>query len=126
MPVADAVAQAMRRTNELFCNEVIAKGNLNAIADVYSQNARILPPGAPMMQGREAIQAFWKAAAEMLQPQSATLTTLEAEMCGDTVVEIGRANIRQANGGEIVGKYIVHWKQQDGRWLWDKDIWNVD
>ena len=26
----------------------------------------------------------------------------------------------------IKAKYIVHWKQEDGSWRWDKDIWNAD
>ncbi len=53
------------------------------------------------------------------------LTTLDVEMAGDTAVEIGLAEL-QLGEQVVLAKYIVHWKQKQGNWLWDKDIWNMN
>jgi ketosteroid isomerase-like protein len=47
-------------------------------------------------------------------------------MAGDTVVEIGRAEIVTNGGATVAVKYVVHWKQEDGRWKWNTDIWNLN
>ncbi len=57
---------------------------------------------------------------------AAKLTTLDVEMAGNTAVEIGEAELQLRENGTALAKYIVHWKQEDGRWLWDKDIWNMN
>jgi ketosteroid isomerase-like protein len=125
MSVPDEVSKAMRETNERFCREVVGEGKFEAIDRVYTNAAWILPPGAPRMQGREAIKAFWRAGIAALGVTGATLTTLDAEMAGDSAVEIGEAELQLGENGAATAKYIVHWKQEDGRWLWDKDIWNM-
>ena len=46
------------------------------------------------------------------------------------LVEIGRATLTvEAEPGKPVqaeGKYVVYWKQEDGRWKWHVDIWNMN
>jgi hypothetical protein len=54
---------------------------------------------------------------------AAKLTTVNAESAGDDIVEIGRADLT-ANGQIVTVKYVVHWKQEDGAWKWNVDIWN--
>lgn len=124
--VSETVLSAMRRTNELFDGEVVSKKNFDALDRVYTANARILPPGAPMMEGREPIKAFWKQAIAAMGVTSAKLTTVNAEVAGDGVVEIGRAELTVAGGQIVTVKYVVHWKQEDGAWKWNVDIWNLN
>ena len=38
------------------------KGDAAAVAQLYTERATALPPGAPMAKGRAAIQAFWDGA----------------------------------------------------------------
>ena len=114
----------MRRTNELFDSEVFKKQNMNALDQIYTANARILPPGAPMMQGREQIKGFWKQAIASMGATGAKLATVHAERAGDDVVEIGRADLTLAGGQTVTVKYVVYWKQEDGTWKWHFDIWN--
>ena len=45
MAVPDAVLAAMRRTNELFTTEVSVKRNIQALDQIYTTDAAILPPG---------------------------------------------------------------------------------
>jgi len=52
----------LARTNRIFEQEVIEKGDYGALQRVYTKDARALPPGAETVRGRESIQAFWKQA----------------------------------------------------------------
>jgi len=126
VPVADDVLAAMRQTNELFNSEVGAKRNVEVLDRVYTADATILPPGAPMIEGRAQIKAFWSQAIAAMDPMSVTLSTVKADSAGDTVVEIGRADIVTSGGQAIAVKYVVHWKQEDGTWKWHTDIWNLN
>ena len=126
MPVSDAVLAAMRQTNDTFASEVGAKRNVEALDGIYTVDARILPPGAPMIEGRAQIKAFWAQAVAALDVRSCSLATVHAEAAGDSVVEIGRAEIVTNAGPTVAVKYVVHWKQEDGLWKWHTDIWNVN
>jgi ketosteroid isomerase-like protein len=126
MPIPDAIAAAMRQTNELFTVEVGSRRNVAALDQVYTADARILPPGAPMIEGRENIKGFWAQAVAGLDVKSCTLATVTAEQAGDSIVEIGRAEITTNAGQTVPVKYVVHWKQEDGRWKWHVDIWNLN
>jgi ketosteroid isomerase-like protein len=111
-------------TNRFFEEQVVGKGDFAALTRVYTRDARILPPGAPMMGGQEQIQAFWKGAAVALDVKGCTLKTIDAEFLGDTAIEIGAASIVQNSGSTIEVKYVVVWKKEDGLWKWHIDIWN--
>jgi ketosteroid isomerase-like protein len=126
VPVPDAIAAAMQQTNNIFNTEVSGKRNFGALDKVYTADARILPPGAPMMQGRETIKGFWQQAMAGMDVKSAVLSTVDAEMTGDSVVEIGRADLTTNAGQTVTVKYVVHWKQEDGLWKWHTDIWNLN
>lgn len=121
-----SVLAAMRQTNQLFNSEVVARQNIDALDRIYTANARILPPGAPIVEGREQIKNFWKQTIGTMGVTSATLTTVHAEAAGDGVVEIGRADLNLPSGQVAEVKYVVHWKQEDGAWKWNIDIWNTN
>jgi ketosteroid isomerase-like protein len=120
---AEALA-AMRQTNEWFNSEVVSKGNIDGLDRVYTRHAHVLPPGAPMVEGREEIKQFWKQAIAAMGVTGAQLATVHAEAAGDGIVEIGRADLTTADGQTATVKYVVHWKQEDGNWKWNIDIWN--
>jgi len=124
MKVPETVLTAMRQTNELFNSEVVAKRNISGLDQVYTGNARILPPGAEMIVGRDQIKAFWQQAIAGLGLKSVKLTTVEAESLGDSVLEIGRADLGLTGGQTLTVKYVVLWKQEAGQWKWHVDIWN--
>jgi uncharacterized protein (TIGR02246 family) len=128
MESLDTVKLAMAGTNEIFNAEVFGKRNLAALDDIYTSDARILPPGAPMISGREAIKTFWANAIESLNATSAVLESVDVMPAGDGLVEIGRATLTAAPQGQsamqMEVKYVVFWRQEDGRWKWHVDIWN--
>jgi ketosteroid isomerase-like protein len=121
-----ALKLATEATNRIFEQEVGAKRNVEVLDRVYTVGARILPPGAPMLEGRENIKAFWRGAMESLDVRAVKLETVDFEEAGEAGIEIGRATLEfNAPGSSpAVMKYVVVWKQEDGAWKWAVDIWN--
>lgn len=120
------VEQAMRATNRIFEEEVVGRGDFGALSRVYTSTARILPPGTAMISGMDAIKGFWQAAAVALGVKAVRLVTVEATPVGDTIIEIGRAEVDTDQGKDaLVLKYVVVWRQEGGTWRWDIDIWNA-
>lgn len=117
----------MTATNDIFNLEVFGKRNFDALDQIYTKDARILPPGGPMVSGRAAIKEFWSGLIQAADARSAMLSTLDAMPAGDGLVEIGSALLTLGPDGgtsQMEAKYVVYWRQEDGRWKWHVDIWN--
>jgi ketosteroid isomerase-like protein len=127
-PALDPIRVAMAKTNDLFNTQVFGKRNFDALDNIYTANASILPPGSPMISGRQAIKDFWSNLIQSANAKSAVLASVEVTEAGDGIVEIGRATLTvQPEGGaaaEMEVKYVVYWRQEDGLWKWHIDIWN--
>ena len=126
----DGIKQAMAKTNELFNTEVFGKRNFDALTQIYTKNARILPPGGPMVSGREAIKGFWFDMIRYMNAKSAVLESVDVMQAGDGLVEIGKATLTAEPAREpeaqVLFKYVVFWRQEDGLWKWHVDIWNMN
>jgi ketosteroid isomerase-like protein len=126
----DDLRLAMSSTNDLFKTEVVGNRNISALDDIYTSDARILPPGTPIISGRDAIKKFWSDQIQMVNAKSAVLASVDIMPAGDGVVEIGRATIAvepQAQPAtQMEVKYVVYWRQENGRWKWHVDIWNLN
>jgi ketosteroid isomerase-like protein len=124
----DQIKRSMQSTNDLFNSEVFGKRNFAALDDIYTRNARILPPGAPMISGREAIKKFWSDMVQSANATSAVLASVDVMPVGDGAVEIGKATLTveppAQSAAQMEVKYVVYWQQEDGRWKWHVDIWN--
>src|SRR5882724_253472 len=96
----DEVKLAMASTNDLFNSEVFGKRNFSALDKVYTADARILPPGAPMISGREAIKKFWSDLVQSVNAKSAVLSSVEVMPSADGVVEIGHATLTMEPEGQ--------------------------
>jgi ketosteroid isomerase-like protein len=124
----EQIKPAMQSTNELFNMEVFGKRNFAALDNIYTRGARILPPGAPMISGREAIKKFWSDLVQSANAKSAVLASVEVMAAGEGIVEIGKATLTVEPEGQSAAqmevKYVVYWQQEDGRWKWHVDIWN--
>jgi ketosteroid isomerase-like protein len=111
-----------RRFEELF-NAGDAAG---AAAAVYTRDARILPPGGSLVQGRDAITGFWDGAARQMGVKRVKLSTVDLQPLGEGAYEIGRATLSLANEQSVDVKYVVVWRQENDRWCWHVDTWNTD
>lgn len=105
-------------------------GDAKAASHVYADEARLLAPSAELIQGREAIEAFWRAGLEA-GISEVELEALELERQGRLAYEIGRYALRlePTDGGTVVdrGKYVlVHERQPDGSWRRAVEMFNPE
>jgi uncharacterized protein (TIGR02246 family) len=103
------------------------KGDAQAVAAMYADDAYVLPPGSDIVKGRAAIEAFWRQAAQQLG--DAKLTTLDVLPLGpDAAREIGTVALKTKGQPpqEVVGKYAVVWRKIGGEWKLATDIWNTN
>jgi uncharacterized protein (TIGR02246 family) len=126
---AESLSDAVRNGNAAWV-AAYNRGDAKAVAALYSDQATVLPPGADLVQGRPAVQAFWHAAIQS-GLKNPVLTTISVDGIGRGVArEIGRvsADVPGANGQatKIEGKYVVIWRRAGKTWQLDTDIWNLN
>src|SRR5689334_22988701 len=68
------------------------KGDAASVAQLYTEHATALPPGAPMAKGRAAIQAFWQGAIQS-GIKNASLKALKVDQFGSAAREIGEFSL---------------------------------
>jgi ketosteroid isomerase-like protein len=117
---ADLVRDAIEAQNKKFA-DAFQRKDADAIGALYTSDAKVIPPNAEVVSGREAIAAFWKN--QMAIMNTARLTTADVETGGDLAYEYGTAEIEGAQGKNLV-RYIVVWKRSKGAWQLHRDIWN--
>jgi uncharacterized protein (TIGR02246 family) len=105
-------------------------GDAKAACTVYADDARLLAPSAELMQGRDAIEAFWRAGLEAGIAE-VELETIELERHDGLAYEIGRYALwlRPLDDAAVVdrGKYVlVHERQRDGSWRRAVEMFNPD
>ena len=129
-PVMDLaqVRLAIDAANVRF-GEAVRSADAAALASLYTEDARILPPNSEMIQGREGIEAYWGGGFQM-GIKDIVLTAVDVIGMGDMVCEIGKAVVAIQPEGmdaiEDIAKYLVVWKKDvDGTWKLHVDIWNT-
>lgn len=127
---SEQIRASMAKTNQLFDNEVFGNRNFDALDEIYTEDARILPPGAPMISGRAAIKEFWASLIQSVNASAAKLTTIDLTVSADGLVEIGKAVLTIEPAGQSVSqlevKYVVYWREENQSWKWHIDIWNTN
>ncbi len=119
---ADPVRDAVDAGNYFFLKAFAAR-DAQAIADLYTEDGRVVAPGAPPAVGRAAIETFWAGA--MKDTQAVRLETLSVEGAGDLALEEGVVRLVANDGSESAARYLVVWKREGRRWHLHRDIWNV-
>lgn len=123
----EQVRKTIEEANLKF-GEAIRQGDATALADLYTEDATLLPPDSDMIKGRQGIETFWNGGLQ-IGIKDAILTTVDVSGSGDLAYEIGKFTLTiQPEGQEPIeqkGKYVVVWKQTaDGSWKLHVDIWN--
>lgn len=106
------------------------KPDWNAAFDrCYAEDAKVLPPNMPALEGLPAIKAAL-GQAPPYKEFKLDIVTLEGR--GDLAVEYGRYSLVAPSAGPAAsvadkGKYVAVWKKQaDGSWKMIRDIFNSD
>jgi uncharacterized protein (TIGR02246 family) len=116
----DAVAHAF--------HDGVASRDAAALASLYAENGRFLPPGMEPCEGRTQIQSAMQQLLDM-GASSLDLEPLDVREAGNLTIEYGRYTLRiEPKGNEAVtdvGKYlVVHERQADGSTKIVDDIFN--
>jgi len=115
--------------NRDFAAALNAK-DAKAAAAAYAEDAVLLPPGEPLVRGREAIEEYWRGAIELGGIRDVSVETMDAQSSGSLGYETGSFELT-ADGpdGEPVtdrGRYIELLRRDpDGRWVSTHGIWNA-
>jgi uncharacterized protein (TIGR02246 family) len=122
MTVAEvnAVAQAF--------HDGVANQDAGALASLYAEDAKFLPPNMEPSEGRAAIEAAMRQLLDM-GARSLDVEPLDVRQAGDVTIEYGRytLGIEPEGAGTTtdVGKYVVvHEAQGDGSTKIVLDIFN--
>jgi ketosteroid isomerase-like protein len=107
----------------------IRKGDAGTVASLYTADAIVLAPDAPMAKGPENIKHLWASAISGMGLKSVKLETLDLEVAGDMAHEVGEATLglepKTATPATAVVKYVVVWKKVGDQWRLHRDIWNA-
>ena len=117
-----AVRDDIENANRMF-SKALADADATAVASMYTEEATLLAMGAPRLDGRSAIEGFFKQAIEG-GFTNLMLDTQDVTECGDLAIEVGRWT-STAFGGDA-GKYVVVWKREGGDVKLHIDIFNSD
>jgi uncharacterized protein (TIGR02246 family) len=111
-------------TGERTWLEAFNGGDAAGVATVYAEKARLLPPGADILEGRDTIEAFIKgfvATGARLE-----FSLLDVRETPDLCVALGTYQMTIPGAPDDRGKYIEIWgRQPDGSWQIVDDIFNT-
>lgn len=121
----DSAKAAIAASNKVY-GACFASGDSTAFANCYTSDACIMPTGMPKMCGTQAILGFFNGGRKM-GITNISLTTDEVMGGKDAVVETGKYELIVGDKVSAEkGKYIIVWKEENGKWKMHRDIWNSD
>jgi len=121
---ADGVRGAVENGNRAFIAAFL-RGDAKTVSELYTEDAQVIAPGAPVARGRAAIAAAWQKAIDG-GVKDVTLETLDVEAAGDLACETGTVGLVGRDGAASSARYVVVWKRTNGQWKLHRDIWNAE
>jgi len=111
-------------------SKAVSNQDLDAVMELYTPDAMLLPPDHPMVQGNDGIRAFFQTMLDM-GVRGVDLESVAVEGAGDLATDIGRYRLTISPPGADSfideGKYIVVLKRQpDGTLRIAYDTFNRD
>ncbi len=116
LPTALVAGEPRTHIDEAMVKFVAAfnAGDGATVANLYSEDAALFPPGGERVDGRPAIQTFWQGAIDSGSDVAGEVGVFILSVPGDSGV------------AKVAGKYIVIWKRFGHTWKLHRDIWNTN
>lgn len=122
--VADVVAMPPESGIQLA--QLLDQFDPVALGDLLTEDARLLPPNIPAIDGRDAIVEHYKGvvAAEL----DYEVTPLRSAMIGNVGIAEGTYRVKNLTNDTYVedGKYMAVWVNRDGEWKVARMMVNTD
>lgn len=119
----DMLAEAKRAIDKgnVQWIEAWEKGKPEMIADIFTEDGKMLSASGKVIKGRQQILERQKAAMQSVgKGVKVTVTTTNVWLDGDTAYETGKYSYSYMENGKPAvdaGKYVTIWKRQnDGAW----------
>jgi len=102
-------------------------GDSARIAQLYSEDAILMPPGAKMIKGRDGVEKYWRTAVRTVMDSKLTAVELKSiDQAGAQEIGSFTARSRGAHPREIDGKFVILWRKAGDDWQVAVDIWNAN
>ncbi len=118
-----------KRQNEML-SECFTTANIDQLAEMYTDSAKLSPNGLDFVFGRDNIKAFWAndfSTSQIIEMKTEVLTI---DGNKDIIYETGKTDNKILYNDSVYHariKYINVWKkQEDGSYKLDVDFWNRD
>jgi len=118
--MAADIDKAIRANAEAF-DSAMRAGNIDGFMALYASDAVLLPPNSPAFNGADNIRKFWSGLLSMGKTD-VDLIVDDVITSGDLAIE--RGHFELTTPFKDSGKYIVVWRQRDGKWQIIDDIFN--
>ena len=125
-----AADKAKLQSDALAWFNAFAKGDSEAVANMYAEDAVVMPPGMPAVNGRAAIKSFMGRMAAEVQAAKLSLKhgeTTGSDVSGDVGWISGTYSVVDSAGTTVdSGSYLSAHRRTNGTWLYVRDTWISD
>jgi uncharacterized protein (TIGR02246 family) len=128
-PDASTDATALKANGHVWFDRYNA-GDAEGVASLYASDALLLPAGAPMATGHEAIREYLAGDIEESKASGLSFkadTVTDGGVDGNTGWITGSFSVVDGSGNTVdTGKYLTLYQRAEGEWVIVRDIWNSD
>jgi ketosteroid isomerase-like protein len=125
-----AADKAKLQTDALSWFDHFASADSEGLANLYAEDALVMPPNAPPVNGRPAIKTYLGAMASGVKAGRLSLkqgSVTGFDVSGDMGWISGTYAVQDSTGATIdSGNYMSVHHRVNGSWLYIRDIWNSD
>ena len=130
-PPQDVAAdKAKLQTDALSWFDHFAAADSEGLANLYAEDALVMPPNAPALNGRPAIKTYFGAMASGVKAGGLSLkqgSVTGADVSGDMGWISGTYTVQDSAGTTIdSGDYMSVHHRVNGSWLYIRDMWHSD
>jgi ketosteroid isomerase-like protein len=122
---ADQGAQAARIAElEAEWSARYGERDLDGIMALMAEKSVLIVPGAPPIEGVDAIREATRAMLEGTDEVSWQSDFAFVSSAGDMAYDYGKATTRRGDGSVVEGYYLVVWVKENGEWKVAADMFN--
>lgn len=103
--------------------EQVRRGDVAAASRWYAEDAIVLPPGSPRIDGRAGVSDYWAAAAGEIAAFDMKVTDVRRHS-DEVLEEVGTWSMAMRSGAPTTGKYVSILRDRGDGWKVVTDIWN--